>query len=360
MALAAAACGSGSLPVIPTTAGPHATPISAVNGASIARLPGPQLDRQLAAIRANGVQMVRSDAPWGSIEPQPPAAGGPTFRFGLTDTWAGALAKHGLRWAPILDYGTSWGNPITEYPAFEAYAIALTRRYGAGGTFWAQNPALPYLPVQVLELWNEENVPHWYIKPGDYSVLYGRLREAVHAADPEAKLIVGGLGTQHDFASGQDDPARYVLAMLSVNRSLVGHIDGIGLHPYGTSAADTVRWVSHFRRALSVAGLGGVPLYLTEFGWSVNSGEAWRAEQMRYLGSTLARSNCGIRLLSPYDWSNPGGGGDFGLAEPSGFDVRLRPAGRAWFAAVRAAPSLPTVNLCPPLATAAGAPRPPR
>jgi hypothetical protein len=292
--------------------------------------------------------MVRSDAPWAAIEPQAPSASGPTFRFASTDAWVGALARNDLRWEPILDYGTSWGNPITTYLAFEAYARAVATRYGTGGSFWTENPRLPHLPAQVFELWNEENGSQWYIKPQDYGALYGRLRKTILFVDPQASLIVGGLGTRHDFAPSQDDPAGYVLAMLRANPSLIGHIDGFGLHPYGTSAADSVKWVAHFRRALSVRGIGPVPIYITEFGWPAASGESWRADQMRYLATTLSRSNCGIRMLSPYDWSNPEGGGDYGLVDRTGLDTRLRPAGVAWFAGLRAAASLPALNLCPP------------
>src|SRR5437016_1539054 len=150
--------------------------ISGINASALFIAPQAMWFPQMAAMQANGIQVVRTDADWQSIEPLAPGPLGPTYFFAQFDAWVSALALNHLRWQPTLFYVTSWGNPIVNYPAFEGYVRAVAGRYGAGGSFWSQNPELPYLPVQVYELWNEEDGPQWYIKPGDYAALYG----AVH------------------------------------------------------------------------------------------------------------------------------------------------------------------------------------
>jgi hypothetical protein len=89
------------------------------------------------------------------------------------------------------------------------------------------------------------------------------------------------------------------------------------------------------------------PIDLTEFGALAGDAqeEQQRAQLMSVVGSELARSNCGVGVLAPYDWINPDGegGGDWGLAD---FHA-LRPAGSSWFAGVRLGARSSPTNVCP-------------
>src|SRR5205807_8950995 len=89
--------------------------LSAMNGAAIETLPQPELREQLAAMAARGVQVVRSDAPWATIEPQPPGPTGPVWQFAQTDAWVRSLADNGLTWEPILDYSVWWAKSCTGF-----------------------------------------------------------------------------------------------------------------------------------------------------------------------------------------------------------------------------------------------------
>ena len=112
--------------------------VSAMNAFSLSKLPASQWDPQLAAMSADGVQLVRSDADWGTIEPDAPGAAGPVWQFGSTDAWVAALATHGLTWQPILDYDNSWATAVGDHADFAAFAQAVVQRYGVGGSFWAE------------------------------------------------------------------------------------------------------------------------------------------------------------------------------------------------------------------------------
>lgn len=96
----------------------------------------PNGDRQLAALRAIGLQAARMDAPWATVEPFPGMRS-----FDALDRIATALASHGLRWLPTLGYTPLWDRaggasdkiPPSSDAAFASYAAAVVARYGPGG-----------------------------------------------------------------------------------------------------------------------------------------------------------------------------------------------------------------------------------
>ena len=280
----------------------------------------------------------------------PPTIDNAGFDWAHYDAWVSALASHGLTWEPILDYNTSWANAGLNPGAFAAFAAAVARRYGANGTFWVQHPLTAYLPAQIFEVWNEENIsPRYYMTPVSYGRLYLAARGSIKAVDPSGSVDVGGLSESGSPRSSSDSAAAYVALMLATNPSLKGAIDAIALHPYAPSAGESEGWVTHFRHALTWMGVGPVPIDLTEFGWPYSpTTETWRAAQMGSLGDTLPRSNCRVRLAAPYDWVNPGDAADedFGLVDGAATSPSLRPAGTAWLQAFPNGSAEPTLALC--------------
>lgn len=339
--------------------GPGTT--SAINGFALSKASPALWGVQLAGIEADGVKVVRSDAPWGNIEPVRPGPLGPVWQFATTDAWVIALAQHHLTWQPILAYYTSWGSPVTDTSDFAAYAQAVAARYGAHGSFWSQYPWLPYEPAQIFELWNEENSSQWYISSLNYGRLYMAVHSAIHAVDPSASVDLGGMGEYGGpYIQAKDYPSWYLVQLFGHYPQLTRIIDAYALHPYGPTATDAAEWVVDLRYTLTHYHVpASVPIDLTEFGWPyVADRESWRAVQMNALGTVFARSNCGLRELSPYDWINPPANEepDFGFVDPSGLDTTLRPAATAWFSSLTLASSRPTVSICgtPKSATAPG------
>jgi hypothetical protein len=327
--------------------------ISAINGESLSEFPSSTWNLQLAAIAAQGVQVVRSDAPWTTIEPSFPGALDFQWQFGPTDAWVRALASENLRWQPILDYNNWWANAASDPSDFAAYAQQVALRYGPGGTFWTQNPQLPYLPVQIFEVWNEEGSEPYYISPADYGPLYSATHDAIHDVDPTASVDVGGLADDSEsFYSNDDYPSWYVTRMLDSDPSLVGHVDGFALHPYGTTATDVIEWLNEFRYILDGLGESSAPIDITEFGWVTgdDTQEQWRVAQMTQLGKAFEDSTDGLREVAPYDWINSplvGDTGDFGFVGQTGTDATLRPAAVAWFHAF-APPTAVAPTVTPP------------
>jgi hypothetical protein len=327
-----------------------ATTISGVNEAAydVTATTGEQ---QLASMQAAGVRAVRSDASWGGAQPSAPTASGPGYQFGQFDTLVGELADHNMSWLPIVDYSAPWaaslaGNPFSapaSDTAYAAYAQALAGRYGAGGSFWAENPQLPYEPVHSFEVWNEENSTMFWAgapQPAQYAALYMQTRAAIDAVDPTAQVIVGGLLEVLPGPASQ-----FVEAMFKAQPSLRGNVDGFALHPYTANAAQVLTSVDDFRQTLDALGESAAPIEVTEFGWGSGAGESWRATQMRSVAMGLANSDCGVDEISPYVWYEAPGGADYSLATLSG----LLPSGSAWFSGFAAAQQAPEHHLCHPL-----------
>lgn len=330
---------SAVLPAPARAPGPAAAaPPSGVQfGASVNRLfenpafTAAQVSAALSALQASGATLARSDALWEYAEPTAPLGGRHTYDWTFDDRVAGALAAHDLRWLPIVDYSAAWAQSIPGQdhspPAsagdYADYAAAFAARYGPGGAFWSAHPNLPALPVSVLEVWNEPDNPTFWDPapdPARYARLYLATRDAVAAVAPRVQVLVGGLWHLPQFLP----------ALVTSQPQLIGHMDGIAVHPYGPTPTAIVASVSADRRLMGRLGLGPVPLWVTEFGWTTSPPGArdYLAATQRpgYLAGTLtglARAGCGVAAVLAYTWvteqQNPGISAQwYGIADVGG------------------------------------------
>jgi hypothetical protein len=313
-----------------------------MNAQYVFKLPPEQWNRQLAAIASTGVGVVREDAFWSWAERRVPLRGAHSYDWSSADAIAAALARNGLRWYPILDYSTLWAGTLggpkgwKSAPAdsndFAAYAAAFANRYGSGGSFWTANPALPALPVQTYEIWNEPNLADFWPDTSGAAARYGDLlattAPAIRAADPSGSVVVGGLSPTRliEFLNGIEarDPG------------LIAEMDAVAFHPYGTTFANTGARVRVLREWLDQHGAAALPIEVTETGWATPPlPEADRATRMANLVRGLSQSSCGISRIIPYTWmtfesdSNPEEW--FGIAN---WDGSMKPTGIALTAAM--------------------------
>lgn len=330
---------SAVLPAPARAPGPAAAaPASGVQfGASVNRLfenpafTAAQVSGALNALHASGATLARSDALWEYAEPVAPRGDRHTYVWAFDDRVAGALAAHGLRWLPIVDYSAAWAqsipgqdhSPPASAEDFADYAAAFAARYGPGGAFWSAHPNLPARPVGALEVWNEpDNPTFWHPAPDParYARLYLATRDAVAAVAPGVQVLVGGVWHL----------AQFLPALVTSQPQLIGHMDGIAAHPYGPTPAAIVASVSADRRLMGRLGLGSVPLWVTEFGWTTSPPGARdylaAAQRPGYLASTLtglARAGCGVAAVLAYTWvteqQNPGISAQwYGIADAGG------------------------------------------
>lgn len=360
-ASAAMAAPGATAAAVMSSAASNTVPVSAMNGWSLHGLAPADLDAQLASMQSEGVTLLRVDASWSSIEPNVPGVTGPRYSFGTMDAEVGDMARHGIRWLPIIDYSAPWAGSVagdwrsapSSDAQFAAFAAVIAARYGADGTFWAQYPQLPYLPVHTYEVWNEENATYYWDNgpdPAAYAALYQAARAAIRSVDPDGEVAIGGLTNPRQGMSALS----FLTGMFHAMPGLVGNVDAVAIHPYAANASGTVQFVVQVRQMLDSVGESAVPIDVTEFGWQTGSTtvEQQRAANMSAVAQALGNSNCNIGLLAPYDWMDPAyiTSGDWGLAGIDG----VRPAGTAWFAGLASATAGAVNQLCPVISAPAG------
>jgi hypothetical protein len=292
-----------------------------------------EMERQLDSIAELGFEFVRTNLDWRIIQPGPADGGGDDFDWRTTDMWVGALADRGLRWQP-----TVMGSPTPAWatdpealaagcgdrsppgrPADYGHLLAeLARRYGREGRFWVEHPELPYEPVNDYELWNEPNFFIFWCprpQPEAWAALALAGGRAVHAADPEARVLFAGLG---GFRRSAGTPPHSLAAdeflhrALDAEPKLTGEIDVVAVHPYGIDPGGVARTLAWFRKVVDATPLREKPLSVNEFGWptKASGGPAAAAEDLRadfvaVLTPAIVASSCGVEALALHTWNTP-------------------------------------------------------
>jgi hypothetical protein len=269
------------------------------------------LEAHVGHMERTGIRTVRTDALWVASEPAAPVGGTRRYDWRFADRVATTLARHRIRWWPILDYAPWWAgsvpgslhSPPRDPADYAAFAGAFARRYGTGGTFWREHGELPTLPVAVYELWNEENTGIFWPPRADvdaYADAFAAASAALGVADPRGRAIVGGIVL---------DPA-WVPRMMAHRPALRGGIGGVAVHPYGRHPADVVSNMAQMRVALNAAGFRHVPMEVTEVGWQTSPRSArWFATDIQRAAlivdtwRALERADLGIDAYLPYAWA---------------------------------------------------------
>ena len=139
---------------------------------------------------------------WSAIQPENRFVSRPDFDG--FDHEVKLAAEHGIRVFPFLLHTPDWVAPDPrtlpvatpwERWAWSAFLRDAAERYGVGGSFWKDNPDVPYFPIRSWEIWNEENIVTFTqpISPTGYAKLLRLSGRVLHAVDPGSKVIVGGL-----------------------------------------------------------------------------------------------------------------------------------------------------------------------
>lgn len=227
-----------------------------------------------------GVQSVRLPLFWAQVEPL-----SPLFRernWNSFDVGVKLAAEHGMEVLAVITGSPPWiaSEPRLEPAlawqrrAWASFLRAAVDRYGAGGTFWRENPELPYQPVQAWELWNEQNIVTFgRANPELYARLLRVGGRAIHAADPGAEVILGGLFGRPlqippNVASGD------FLSRIYRARRVKRYFDGVALHPYVADAGAMRAQIRNLRRVMRAHHDAHTRLYVTELGWGSDSFES--------------------------------------------------------------------------------------
>ena len=220
-----------------------------------------------------------------------------------TDAIVGLSAAAHLRLYPMLGLPRSQGA-AADASAMAAFVTSFAQRYGRGGSFWAQHPELPYLPVESYEIGNEPDITPTapadatslhYVNPADYATVYESARAAVHQVDPAAQAVVGGM--LDSGAIGLDQAEQYLAA--------IGPVDAVGYHPYLYDVTRMEQDTLALRQWLDANGHAGVPLDINEFGAAagVTAGSAaWGAQVSQYTQWALCTPTLDVEDVQAFWW----------------------------------------------------------
>jgi hypothetical protein len=278
----------------------------------------------IATMGSDNLNTARMDALWDWAEPNPPVNGKHTYVWNnpndeanSLDHLVGLLADNGVRMIAVLDSPPTWaaGSGTSLAPAyyggFEAFSAAFAARYGVGGTFWQQNPQLPYLPVEQFEVWTEANSDNFWttVDPETYLQVLEPLSTAVHAVDPSAQILA---------SIGWQNFQQYVTELYQDGAK--GWINGIGFHPYAPDAPGITLLTEQLRSIMTSFG-DSSPIYMTEIGQpDATSGpgaqfaydgpvsDAARAATLSLAGDALAHSDCNVQSFDLYGLVSSGTG----------------------------------------------------
>lgn len=243
--------------------------------------------RHGAEMKAAGIEWVRADLSWSHAEPQRGR-----YDFRIFDAIVDGMAAHGIRTLFILDYGNALydgGFPPTSAEAraaYAAFAAAAVRHFRGRVTLW--------------EIWNEPNVPRFWVGEPDPAAYVALAREAVPAMrreDPAAFVVgpgVGGDGFDLDYLE-----RTFQLGLLEL-------VDGISVHPYGAAQPEEAAgFYADVRRLARVyAPRRQLPLVVTEWGYPAAAvGAKTQADLLMRALAVNRREN--VPLTIWFCWQDP-------------------------------------------------------
>lgn len=218
------------------------------------------------------VGVYRAIFPFRAVKTKP----GQPYDWRRLDALVADTASNGIDLLPVL-YGTPpWiseersATPLRGAAAAEWHdlLVAMTRRYGRGGTFWLLNPLLIARPIRVWQVWNEPNSITWWAprpRPREYGTLLRRSAAAIHSVDPLARILTAGIvaNPTNDHAI----PGTRFLHRLFTSPRMAGAVDAIGYHPYAPSVRGVGKQLAAARVAVRGTVGASLPIWMTELGW---------------------------------------------------------------------------------------------
>lgn len=225
----------------------------------------------LDGIAGSGAGAVRTEMPWATLEPNNVAPR--RYDWAPMDTKLKRLAERGLSPIVLVDGCPKWacnspGGPIRpdKLNAFVEFMSAVVARYSKA----------PY-NVHYWELWNEPDssigeggLSDWGMHAEEYASMLKAIRRGVLDADPNAKLIMGGLAYDNFKESGGPFNRQFLDEFLDAGGA--NYLDYFNFHYY----VNNVNWcsltekISELRSKLASHNVG-LPIICTETGLTSNS-----------------------------------------------------------------------------------------
>jgi hypothetical protein len=245
-----------------------------------------ELDAQTTLMARSGVESLRVFFSWAQIEREGPGV----YNWSNADRYVTAAARHRISilanvlttpvWASEQpNSGTATRFPPRDPALFAGFMRQLVLRYGPRGTFWAQNPSVPKVPIRKWQLWNEQMAP-WFWDSKPWARSYVRMLKlayrAIHRADRGSKVVAGSFVAIGDYTQWEGMRDLY-------KAGAKGYFDEIAVHPFTNDAKSvpdtiwrTLEIVKHVRNQMRKHRDGRKPIILTELTWPAAVGKVPR------------------------------------------------------------------------------------
>lgn len=247
---------------------------------------------QLKRLKRGGVSSIRVPVIWPVVQPVKNGV----INWSGTDAQVENASLAGIDVLPFLVGAPPWAVPLVWVPGsghsvkasrnlpvsgaaaggWSRFVSAAVARYGPGGSFWIEHPAVPPHPIRTWQIWNEENFEYFVARPNPAE--YGRLVKlsysAIKGADPGARVVLGGLFAHPQEAdSARKPPLAYfgtdfLAQMYAGTPGIKSKFQGVALHPYTGSYKRLLPDIEEVRQVLKVNHDAGKSLWITELGWS--------------------------------------------------------------------------------------------
>jgi hypothetical protein len=281
-------------------------------------------DRQDQALAMNATWS-REEFDWSVIEPSPGVWNWTRYDRLFTE----AAPRHLSIVANALESpswaGSSWNALPSDASTYADFVARIAARYGPGGTFWTSHPALPAVPLNWIELWNEPYCVCFSAGGADPARYAGLVKTSVRAgraANPNVKYLI------ESDSTGSNGHPWFLSGMYAAVPDLNQYFEGVAVHPYSYDTSPSVSSTSYgfqqglvdVRNTLVAHGATDKPLWITELGWpTCPAGAAERcvseAQQAAYVKTAfdLVKTTYSsyVRALFIYHY------GDFAPGNPS-------------------------------------------
>ena len=264
-------------------------------------------------MQAAGATWVTALLDWGTIEPSEGVYDWSSFDTNVANAKAAGLQVRVLftgdpSWAWLPDHSATVPQKRLDF------VQQMAERYNCNGV----NDAPGQLCVHDWSFYPEPdayyswmaNVPgskgYWGHRPGDYATMIAGVADTIHAVDPSAHVMIGGLA----YDSFEDQGGRFVRTFLNdvlytLNTQYGGatkYLDTIAFHYYPLSFASLKDKIQTIRAIMTTYGVDQLPLVIPEAGYwsSTEAGSSETQQAQRLVQMYVQGLAYGVQELSWY------------------------------------------------------------
>lgn len=269
-----------SVAVMPTAAIVESSTTLGISDSSLLFATPAEIEKTFQEMQALGVQNIRIQIPWAGVE-----IADDTYVWQAIDKQVDLAEKYGMGILGVINQTPRWaGAEWASHPdpaEFAEFTGEVARRYKG--------------EIYAYEIWNEPNSVQFFdpIDPAAYTQLLQASYPVIKGVDPSITVIGGVLGAVIGQGRLVLNPVRFAEQMFEAGAA--GSFDALSFHPYqytlkfsegDPQLASPKRQVEAIRLLMQQYGVGGLPIWATEYGLPTPTGNV--DEQAAFIADFLA------------------------------------------------------------------------